>query len=222
MRLNILTVEASNNVEIFQNKIPFRYIAHHVKEIYLYLFPKDISINNSSKIALEFGHKVNEPIFDNILGVTNYFIEIFDFNTFYKISQNKQENVILENIKYSFIEISKIKGEDDNIINGIKATTNKVIENKFNLEINIRKLSKISLDKKYKIEIFRILNREVGEGWKYKIINRIDKEIIEENWIMQIPNYLDKTEYYKKSEIVNKEYLIYNNLGKITYRKKLE
>jgi hypothetical protein len=86
------------------------------------------------------------------------------------------------------------------------------------MEIEVNKLSKITFDKKYKINIFRILNKEVGESWKYKKIDRKTKIVVEENWLKKIPDYLDRTDYYKKAEINEKEYIIYDNLSCVVYK----
>ena len=69
MKLNKLILQESemarkNNT----NSEPFRWMAHHVAEIYIYLLPK-ININESSKITLEFGASTpNDVFFDAILG----------------------------------------------------------------------------------------------------------------------------------------------------------
>jgi hypothetical protein len=198
--------------------LPFHWAVHHVKEIYLKMFPKNIEVNNSSKIAIEYGPRGNEPIFDNVLGVTSYFVEDFNFDTFYKLNNNDRENMILKNINNVILDITKRTVKDKNIINEIENVANKVKENNLNMEIEVSKLSKITFDRKYKINIYRILNKEVGESWKYKKIYRKTKVVVEENWLKKIPDYLDRTDYYKKAEISEKEYIIYDNLNCVTYK----
>lgn len=219
MRLSVLTVELSDETKIPQNdKNPFRFFAHHIKEIFLALFPRNISVNNSSKIAIEFGIRGNEPKFNNELGVTNWFIEEFNFNGFYLANDYEKEIILLENIKDALIDIIKNYSMNNNAIEQIINTSNKVIENKFSLEIEIKKLSKITLDKKYRINIYRVLNKEAGEGWKIVKTDRKTSMIVEENWMINIPNYLDKTDFYKRAEINRNEYILKNYLGDIVYK----
>ena len=237
MRLSILTVELSDfeskvmkdlleqnkkpmiqRVKLPKNIKPFRYYPHHIKEIFLILFPKNVGINDSSKIAIVFGPRGDEPIFNNVLGVTNYFIEVFNLKKFYELSDSEKEMFFLENIKNSLINIVNNNSKDEEIIKQITSTADRVIESKFSLEIEVKKLSKISIDKKYKISVYRVLNKEVGEGWKYIKTNRKTKQIIEENWLENIPNYLNRTDFYKRSEIYVNEYVIKDYLGSIRYK----
>jgi hypothetical protein len=221
MKFSILTLQASEETKIPKNVLPFNWTIHHVKEIYLKVFPKNIEVNNSSKIAIIYGPQGDEPVFDNVLGVTSYFVEDFNFDAFYKLNDNDRENMILESINNVIIDITKRTTKDKNIINEIENAATKVKENKFNMEIEVSKLSKITFDKKYKINIYRVLNKEVGESWKYKKIDRKTKTVVEENWLKEIPDYLDKTDYYKKAEINEKEYIIYDNLNRVTYKMKI-
>jgi hypothetical protein len=214
MALRILTLEVSKKLKSSH----FNWTVHHIQEIYLQLFPKDIKINNSTKIAIVFGPIGNEPVWNDVLGVTSYYIESFDFNNFYGLNKIEQENLILEIVNNALINISEKNGENQDVIQKIIKATNSVKDIKFNMKIDIKKLSKISLDKKYRINIYRILNKDVGEGWKYIKSNRKTKEIIEEHWINEIPDYRDLTDYYKKSEITNDGYILYDNLGVIVYK----
>jgi hypothetical protein len=215
--MRYFTVELSKSVKLPENVKPFRFYAHHVKEIFLALFPNNLNINNSSKIAIEFGSRGDEPIFNNVLGVTNCFIETFDFDNFYKLNDNEKELVLLENIKNALINIIRNNADNENVIEQIIIIVNKIIENKFSLEIEVKKLSKISSDKKYKINVFRILNKEIGEGWKIIKIDRKTKQIIKETWMTNNPNYLDRTDFYKKAEIDEHEYIVKTDLGNIVY-----
>ena len=77
MRFKILKIEASQAVKN-QFEPPFRWMAHHVKEIYMEMLP-DVVINGSQLIEIDCGPQGDEEIFDNILGSTNHFVEDFDF-----------------------------------------------------------------------------------------------------------------------------------------------
>jgi hypothetical protein len=214
MALRYLTLRASKKLKDHR----FNWIVHHIQEIYLHLFPKDIEINNSTKIAIIFGPIGDEPVWNSVLGVTSYYIENFDFDNFYRLNKIEQENLILEIVNNTIVNISERNGKNKDAKQKIIATKNKIKDIKFSMEIDIKKLSKTSLDKKYKINIYRILNKESGEGWKYIKLNRKTKEIIEEHWINEIPDHRDLTDYYKKAEITSDGYILYNNLGIMVYK----
>jgi hypothetical protein len=217
MKLSILALEQSQSANLPKNAIPFRWVTHHVSEIYLHLLPK-ININNSSKIVLNFGNQGNEVAFNSMLGCTNIFIEDFDFEKFYCSSTRERELILIDAIKSNLVSIYKRNNNNPEDIQSIIATADKVIEIEFNLEIPIKKLEKVTKDRQKKMEIYRVLNAEVGEAWKCKIINPKDNSLLAEQWIDKIPSYLDRLDYFKKAEIKENYYVIYNNLGNVTFK----
>ena len=130
MKLNILTMENSEmaRANIPPNVLPFRWLAHHVSEIFLMLLPK-IDMNGSSKISVIFGQRGQEVAFDNVFGVTNYFIEDFDFKTFYSLSSHEQELTLLTELTKALLFIANRKEENKIISDLITATAYK-FENK--------------------------------------------------------------------------------------------
>ncbi|SCW74044.1 hypothetical protein SAMN04487970_103766 [Paenibacillus tianmuensis] len=132
MKSNLLTLESTELADIPQNVLPFRHVVYHIKELFMTFLPP-IEINNSSKVEISFGPRGDESIFDGVLGVTNIFIEDFNFNNFYKLDKSKQEKEVLKIIVDSLCELSLRRNEDTSIINTIKMAANKVIESEFNL-----------------------------------------------------------------------------------------
>ena len=217
MNLRELRLQESCTAEILQNGVPFRWLTHHISQIYTYFLPK-VDINGSGLITLEFGPKSELDVeFDNMLGCTNVFIENFNFRNFYDLSLQERNFALIEEIRASLITIHKRKRNNTEVIQAITSTADKVIESGFNLDIPIKKLEKISKDKSIKIEIHRILNAEVGESWRYSIINRKDRLIIKEDWLSAVPNSLDRRDFYKKSEMKENIFRIYDNPGNITF-----
>jgi hypothetical protein len=219
MKLGILTLESSEMADIPSAALPFRWLAHHVQEIYLSVLPK-VEINGSSKIALMFGHMGREVAFDNVLGVTSNFIEDFDFKRFYKLSSKEQELTLLAEIEKALLTIANRKGENQIISDIIKTTANEVMRIGFSLELQIKKLSKTSANRKHKVTVHRILNADVGEAW---CCNITDKSAPQERkeWMTKVPDYLDRTDFFKKAEIIGNTYTVFNSFGKVVFQAEL-
>ncbi|WP_141674146.1 hypothetical protein [Gilliamella sp. wkB112] len=216
MNFNLLTIETSKQASIPVKVLPFRYMAYYIKEIYMALLPK-ININNSSKIEIIFGAKSEDDVeWDNMLGVTSIFVEDFDFKSFYSIPSSAQELTILNYIDIKLQEIVSRTSNQAHTIELIKETSKKVVETNFALKILIKKLSKGLFNRKYNINIYRILNREVGEGWLLEVIDK-KESIIYKEWLEETPNYLDRRDYYGKALLQSNTYVIFNKLGQKTF-----
>jgi hypothetical protein len=65
--------------------------------------------------------------------------------------------------------------------------------------------------------VHRILNANVGEAWRCTII---DKSVSTETemWMTEVPDYLDRTDYYKRAEVKGNVYMIFDNLGCLTFQ----
>ena len=217
MKLNKLILQESemarkNNT----NSGPFRWMAHHVAEIYIYLLPK-ININESSKITLEFGASTpNDVSFDAMLGCTNVFIEDFDFVEFYKSDTIKRDTMLVNEITKNLIRIYKRRNNREEDIQVILSTAEKVVATEFNLDIPIKRLQKKGKDKK--IEVHRILNSKVGEALKCIVIETESPFNIREVWMTNLPNFLDRTDYFNKLELKDDRCVIYNKLGNVSFQ----
>lgn len=219
MKLKTLTLECTQLAQIPKGVKPFRSVVYHIKELFMNFLPP-ISINNSSKIELSFGPQGDEVLFDSVLGVTNVFIEDFNFEYFYKLSNEEQQDVILKMIVCSLSELSFSKNSDDSVLELIKEAAEKVIQCKYYLKQEVKHLKKISLDKKVSISVFRYLSAELGESWCCEIENKTDQSI-EKVLMIEVPSYLDKRDYFKKPVLKNNTYEIYNRLSKSVFIIKL-
>ena len=216
MKFNLLTLEATKLAVMPRNSLIFRHIVYHVKELFMLFLPL-IELNNSKKIELSFGPRGDEEIFNGDFGVTNVFIENFNFENFYKMDMEKQEKEILKIIVSSLCEISQRKGEDITIINALNETECRVIESKFNAKIHIKKLSKTSPDKACRVDVFRCINARYGESWSCELEKKNGDQVITK-WMTKVPSYLDKRDFFKKSFITNDEYIVYNQFSDIVFK----
>ncbi len=214
MKFRHLDINKSNISFDGKDNKPFRFYCYHIAEMFMELLPL-IEINNSSKIAIVFGKKDKfDTEFDGIDGVTSVFVENFDFNYFYNSNKEEQNHIILENIKNTLVEIYKRRGKDVSVIKMIEETANKLIECNFNLKIPIKRLSKSSKDRKYKINVYRVLNNEIGEGGLCEVYNKSENKTYE-TWLTNNPSFVDIKELFRKVSIDDELFTIFTRFDKI-------
>ena len=207
--------------ESFTKKEPlFRWKVYHVKELFMAFLPK-MEINNSSKIQLNFGIKGDEYEVNSVLGVTNTFVEGFDFEAFNELDIREQEFLILNIIVDKLCEISQRNGVNIEKINIIKETSSKVVEVNFDLTLHIKRLSKRSPNREYTVNVYRCLNSSCGESWRCDIKNNKSGEVVQK-WMTKIPDYIYMNDFFKRVEITNTEYVIYNSFSEIEFQTSLE
>lgn len=214
MNLNMFTLQESDSAILPEN-VRIRWLSHPITQIFMALLPK-IDINGSSKIVVKLGPRGEEDLFDNVLGVTNIFIENFDFKGFLSLDCFTQNTKLLDELGNALITIATKKVENKEVVSVINATRNAVKKTQFQLTTQIKKLSKISKDKKQKINVFRLLSPEVGESWYCEITNSqnsTEKKI----WMNDIPSFIDRSDYFKSAEIKDDIYFVKNRLGKIVF-----
>ncbi|PBI92396.1 hypothetical protein BSF41_08780 [Flavobacterium sp. ACN2] len=208
MKFKLLTLEVTSLADLPANAIPFRFKVYFIKEIFMAFLPA-IEINNSSKIEITFGPKGNDNEFDGALGCTNVYIEDFNFKEFYNYNLEKQQNEILEIIVFQLIKLIEKQGKNFVLTDIIRETAKRVIESKFDLKISIKRLSKITPNKLYKINVYRCLNAKVGESWICEKENRKNK-LIMESLMTKVPGFLYRRDFFKVAQISNTGYIVYN------------
>ena len=211
MSLKILTLQESDEAALTMG-IRIRHLSHHITQIFMEFLPK-IDINGSSKIVVSLGPRGDEDLFDNVLGSTNIFVESFDFKKFLSLNRRSQDIELLEELRRALIAIATKRESNDAIVEQINQTAEKVLKTNFQLETPVKKLSKTSKNKKHKINIFKVLNAEVGESWYCQ------DQIFPKNkiWMHELPGFIDRSDFFKTAELVENSYLIKNRLGKIVF-----
>lgn len=211
MSLKILTLQESDEAALTTG-VRIRHLSHHITQIFMEFLPK-IDINGSSKIVVSLGPRGDEDLFDNVLGSTNIFVESFDFKKFLSLNRRSQDIELLEELRRALIAIATKIESNDAIVEQINQTAEKVLKTNFQLETPVKKLSKTSKNKKHKINIFKVLNAEVGESW-YCQDQFFPKNKI---WMHEPPGFIDRSDFFKTAELVENSYLIKNRLGKIVF-----
>lgn len=214
MNLNILTLRESDSTTLPKG-IRIRQLAHHITQTFIALSPK-IDINGSSKIVVILGPRGDEDLFDNVLGVTNIFIEDFDFHQLLSLSRTAQDIKLLEELRQALTTIATRKGRNEKTVDIINSTAAAVLSTEFKLTTRIKNLSKTSKNKKQKVDVFRLLNAEVGEGWYCQITNQNSKTETK-NWMHEIPGFIDRSDLFKSATLNEDIYQINNRLGKVVF-----
>ncbi|WP_124425489.1 hypothetical protein [Pseudomonas orientalis] len=211
MNLNLLTLQESD-ASALRDGVRVRQLSHHVTQIFMTLLPK-VELNGSSKIVVSLGPRGDEDVFDNVLGVTNIFVEHFDFKQFLSLNRCSQDEKLLETLRQSLILIATKKEDNQAIVDVINSTAEAVLKKNFELETQIKKLSKTSKNKKSKINVYRVLNAAVGEGWYCEELFPAPKK----SWMHELPGFIDRSDLFKTAEINDSAYKIKNRLGKVVF-----
>lgn len=220
MKFKILTLETTELANIPKGVMLFRHEVFYIKELFMSVLP-NIEINNSSKIELAFGPRGNDIIIDGILGSTVIFIEDFDFNKFYELNKDERETKILKVIVDSLSKLIIRKNGNASDIDVIEATAKKVKESRFNQKIYIKKLSKRTPDKMFKINIYRCINSQYGEVWICEIENK-KNELVRNQFMTRNPDFLDRRNFFKVSQVSNDDYIVYNQFEKVVFKVSLK
>ena len=215
MKLTMLAVEASDGA-VVPPEIPFRWLAHHVREVLLALLSKGLDVDGSGKIQVTCGPKGEDVQYQQMLGTSNYFVEDFDFAQFSALTGESRDNYLLDIIQNSLIDMALRSGASPTVERAIKETADVVRAHDFSLKLRIPKLCKSSPSRRAKAEVFRCLNRVDGEAWCLQVTT---KGVAEPSttWLTERPHYVDMTGYFKKAEWSGERYLLRNRLGKVVH-----
>jgi hypothetical protein len=130
MNLNLLTLQESD-ASALRDGVRVRQLSHHVTQIFMTLLPK-VELNGSSKIVVSLGPRGDEDVFDNVLGVTNIFVENFDFKQFLSLNRRSQDEKLLETLRQSLTLIATKKEDNQAIVDVINSTAEGVLKTNLN------------------------------------------------------------------------------------------
>jgi hypothetical protein len=67
------------------------------------------------------------------------------------------------------------------------------------------------------VRVFRCLASDLGETWLLRILRR-DRSLITEKVMGESPDYLDRRNYFKRADLINGCYVVWDNLGGEVFR----
>lgn len=210
MYLRMITVVASHQAAV-PDGLVFHWSAHHVKEIFAALLPRNFSLDGSSKVQVTCGPRGGEPQYWQALGTSNYYVEHFNFHEYERASPELRENMILGVIEQSLADIASRSGKDSN---PVSATAQAVREHQFRLSIEIKRLAVTLPDRSARISVFRDLCRRKGECWTLRISDR-RRNVLGEAPMGKCPHYLDMREAYRTAALEGSMFTVRDRFGKV-------
>lgn len=215
MYLKMIAVEASNRITLPAVPV-FRWTAHHVKEIVLALLPPKFTLDGSSKIQVTCGPRGDEPQYRRTFGTAHYFREDFDFQRYYELTPLERDQMLLQVLEESFLDIATSVDVGAEVRDAISTTAKKVRACGFNLVLRSQNLSRCTPCRRLTVHVYRMLNREVGEVWSCKVRDR-DGRLVHTELMGESPHYLDLTDFYKLSRWKGSVFEVQSRLGKSVY-----
>ena len=161
--LKMLEIGAEEKKRQSKTGVPLRATVYHIKEIFLYFLPKKFYLDGSGKVQITLCAGDADQSCWTVLGVTELKVSYFDFDRYFLLSKREQEHRILSLIRET---LAAHCGESAPANHDIALACRQTEESDFHLRYEIEKLRKTERARKYRIMVFRELNRDVGERWE--------------------------------------------------------
>lgn len=216
MILRKIILEGDHKYEKANNMFPIRWKSHHLTELFIELCPK-FELDGSSHLSILATRKRPEydDKYDNFeaFHVSSYYLEKEEIENLERLVGEEAEKYILNLMEEVLLYIANVSESNEEKSNIIKDAINKMKEQDLSLKKKIKKLSKMSKDRKYKAEVYRCLNRTVGEAWCVEV-KYGNSHMTKMKWLTDVPDYLDRTDFFKGSRWEENKFILSNNLGK--------
>lgn len=207
MKLVQLTIENSQ-------KSAIRARAHYITEQFLYFFNK-IDLDGSSKLVIFLEIKPeHEDIYtnDSYFHVSKYYVEKSVHNRFDTIKENELDEYFLNIVVNACKHIAILNSREEKVIQLIDAAADKIRENKFELILLQKKLTKTSADKRFCAKVYRQINR-LGEKWYAEIEDKTNKTVTKCELMTHYTN-ISLVDAYKKSFWENHKFILQDRLDR--------
>jgi hypothetical protein len=213
--LKKIILEGDSKYERANKLFPIRWKSHYLTELFMELCPKMELDGNGKLTIFATRNKIqNTKKYNNYKAfhVSSYYLEMEQINRLERLELEEAEKYMLNIIEEVLIDIVNVFDNSEENINIIRETIKKMNEQDLSLKKKIKTLSKTSKGGKYKADVFRCLNRTVGEAWcvELKCDNSDQTKI---KWLSDIPDYLDRRDYFKKSRWEDNKFIITDKLG---------
>ena len=180
----------------------------------MHFLPK-IDLDGSKKLIIYFKEKEEiEPryVCDNNFHVSWYYVDKDDLSNLKELNKERTNEYYLDVIAETFRYIARLNNCKQEIFDIIQETVQQVKQSDYKLTQRVKRLSKISLDKQFKANVFRNIDSE-GELW-YVDVEDKNKNIIRYD-IMKKPSHISKIDFYKNSEWEDNRFILLNKLGQV-------
>ncbi|WP_058486941.1 hypothetical protein, partial [Defluviitalea phaphyphila] len=216
MLLRDIVLDGWHEYEKANNLFPIRWKSHHITELFLELCPR-MELDGSTNLNIfhpkEKRKHEKKYVRDDYFNITTYYLEEEQMKALELLTLEEAEEYIVELLEEVLIDIVNRYDKNEEKIRIIKDTIKKMREKNFSLEKKIKKLTKVTKDRKYKAEVFRCLNKKVGEAWYVKISSSGKNKISKIKWITDKPDYLNRTRQFHKSRWEGTKFIISDDIG---------
>lgn len=214
MKLNMLVVEGNKKAEKENDLEPIRFQAYHVVEIFMSFLSK-IDLDGSSKLTIHFEEKPSNKkkyVCDNYFHVSWYYVSESDIELLNSLEKSDRDEYFLNVIVKTLKSIAQINHCNQEIFEEIDTTSKKVLDSGFKLKREIKKLSKVSQDKKFRAKVYRNIDSQ-GELWYAEIEDKDGN--IHRHDLMSGPSYISKVDFFKKSQWEGNRFVISDRLDHV-------
>lgn len=130
-----------------------------------------MDLDGSSKLVICFEEKPKDKkkyVRDEYFHVSIIYVDKDVLGQFEILERDELDEYFLAIIVDACSYIARFNGKNDEVIEKIEQAANMIRENKFELIILQKKLSKVSKDKRFKAKVYRKLNY-LGEIWYIEV-----------------------------------------------------
>lgn len=217
MYLTLLVLQGSDAAVVPQGA-RIRQLGHHITQMFMALLPK-VEIGGSGKIVVSLGPRGDQAVFDNVLGVTNIFVEDFDFTHFSSLDRSSQDRRLLDALRGALVAIAARSDGNGEVVTLIDCTADAISNAGLQLLVPIKRLAKRSQDGQ-RVAVFKLLRSDVGEGWYCEVASQGDAEA-ERVWMHEVPGFIDRRDLFKSAELGEGAYRVRDRLGHVTFQMRL-
>lgn len=195
----------------------FNWSAMAVQEVFLTFMPRKYVLDGTRKTNLHLGPRLTQPQYWQALGVSMYYVEDFDFRSYFAAKLQEQDEMLLTVLENSLLDIASRFGADPKPIRQAIASMRECgCERRY----LITRLSRCTKSRKLKVNVFRHIFHG-GERWGIDVTNR-NGEVLQTQWISEKINSTESACSFRKTALQGEDFVILGSLNKVSYRLNLK
>lgn len=213
-KLRVVYLHGDKRQEKENDKIvPIHWKAFAAEEMFMYFFPKDIEFDGANDFHIHFEKKPEKEQqykYDDYFHISTYYVDEKTLHQAEDIKENEKDEFFLHVIESVLIDVATRIGKKDEFAALIVEAANHVRQNAFHIVIPIKKLSKISSNKKYKATTYREISPKGEIDYvEIKSGNEITTYILTEDYgFIPLENRVQKCMWKKNI------FILMDNLGR--------
>ncbi len=192
----------------------------HIAQMYLYFLGKKFILDGSEKITVFVKYKKEDEekyVNFDYFGVSWYYLENEEIDAYLNAKSNEEADLILCGyLRNTLLDIARKNECSREIIDKINYAYDMVVRNNFTLSYEISKLSKTNRTLGYRALVFRNMNRDIGEVWSVKVIDKKNNDkVVYEEYLNKPPSYIYGSYCYRSSRWEDNCFVLFNDEKKV-------